>query len=162
MLIRVILIFILLSLIDLVLLLRIGQEIGFWTTLWLVVLTSVAGIALAKRQGLRTIANLNADLAAGRAPTTAMADGALILSAAALLFTPGFLTDVLGLALLIPPIRRVLRNVLTRWFQRRIIVNGFPGFASRQDGGVGTGDISSDAASPLRPVKYVKNEALHK
>jgi UPF0716 protein FxsA len=162
MLIRVIFIFILLSVMDLVLLLRIGQELGFWTTLWLVVLTTVAGIALAKRQGLRTIANINADLAAGRAPTTAMADGALILAASALLITPGFLTDVLGLVLLIPPVRRILRGVVTRWFQRRIVVSGFPASTTWENGNGGMDGVSPDAASPLRPVKHVENEALRK
>jgi UPF0716 protein FxsA len=157
-----VLIFILVPLIDLVLLLRVGQMLGFWPTLWLVILMGMLGAALARRQGLQTLARINAELAAGQVPTTPLADGALILLAAALLITPGFLTDVFGLALLIPPVRRLVRSGLTRWFQRRIAVTGFPTPSDWIEGETLHGDPKTDEPPGPRPVKHVENEAIQK
>jgi UPF0716 protein FxsA len=159
---RLVLIFILVPLIDLIVLLRIGEVLGFWPTLALVLLMGMLGAALARHQGLQTLARINAEIAAGRLPTTPLADGALILLAAALLVTPGFLTDVLGVALLLPPVRRLFRAGLTRWFQRQIVVTGFspPGDSISND--TAPGNAGFDVPTAPRPVKYVKNEATRK
>jgi UPF0716 protein FxsA len=114
--------FIALPLADLVLLLRVGGLLGFWPTCGLVVLTGIVGAWLARRQGVRTLGRVRSELAAGRMPGEDLADGALILLAAALLVTPGFLTDLLGILLLVPPARRVIRGILGRHFQRRMVV----------------------------------------
>lgn len=114
--------FIGLPLADLVLLLRIGGVLGFWPTVGVVILTGFVGATLARWQGLRTLARIQGELASGRMPGDELADGALILLAAALLVTPGFLTDLLGVFLLIPLTRRLFRGALRRYFTRRMVV----------------------------------------
>ncbi|HVP11717.1 MAG TPA: FxsA family protein [Phycisphaerae bacterium] len=159
---RLLLIFVLLAFVDLMLLIQIGQVLGLWATLALVMLTGMLGTALARRQGLQTLAHINTELAAGRAPTAALADGAVILLAAVLLITPGFLTDVLGLAMLVPPLRRLFRDLLARWFQRRVNVSGFASPTDWVPGDGLNGGSDTDAFSGPRPVKHVENEALRK
>lgn len=154
---RLILAFIFVPLVDLVVLLRIGRELGFWPTLAVVILTGVVGATLARWQGLQTLTGIQASLSAGNIPTTQLADGALILLAAALLLTPGFLTDLAGLLLLIPPARAVFRRLLGRHFKARVEMFHVQGvdlespFEDRDEVGFGGG--------PRRPMKYVKNEA---
>lgn len=114
--------FIGLPLADLILLLRIGGVLGFWLTVGVVILTGLVGATLARWQGLRTLARIQGELASGRMPGDELADGALILLAAALLVTPGFLTDLLGVFLLIPLTRRLFRGALRRYFTRRMVV----------------------------------------
>jgi UPF0716 protein FxsA len=159
---RLVLIFILVPLVDLILLLRVGQMLGFWATLWIVILMGMLGAALARHQGLQTLARINAALAVGQIPTAPLADGALILLAAALLITPGFLTDVSGLALLIPPVRRLLRSGLTRWFQRRVVVTGFCDPAGSTSDDTRSDEPHIDFPAGPRPTKYVENEAMRK
>lgn len=159
---RLLLLFIAVPLIDLIALLRVGRLLGFWPTLALVLLMGTLGAALARAQGLRTLTRINNDLAAGRMPSDALADGALILLAGALLVTPGFLTDIVGLALLIPPVRGLFRKLLTKWFRSRVVVTRIgPGGSWPADDGLGATD-SAHNGSPVRPVKRVENEALHK
>jgi len=114
--------FIGLPLADLALLFRIGGELGFWPTVGVVLLTGFAGAALARWQGVRTLTRIQGELAGGRMPGDELADGAVILMAAALLVTPGFLTDLLGIFLLIPLTRRMFRGALRRYFTRRMVV----------------------------------------
>lgn len=108
------LLFIVLPLGELALLLRVGGLIGFWPTLGLVLLTGLAGAGLARRQGFRVMAVLQAELAAGRMPGRALLDGACILVGGALLLVPGFLTDTVGFVLLLPPTRALLLRILRR------------------------------------------------
>ena len=152
---RLVLIFIAVPLLDLVVLLRIGQVLSFWPTVCLVILTGIVGATLAKHQGLRTVAEINSELSAGRMPTSQLADGALILLAGAVLITPGFLTDLFGLLLLFAPFRRLFKKALTRYFKSRIVMTAGPGPAldplnEPQDAGPESGP---------RPMKYVENEA---
>lgn len=111
-----------LPLADLVLLLRIGGVLGFWPTVGVVLATGFAGAGLARWQGLRTMARIQSELASGRMPGDELADGAMILLAAALLVTPGFLTDLLGVFLLIPLTRRLFQGAMRRYFTRRMVV----------------------------------------
>lgn len=106
---RLLVAFVVVPLIELVLLIRIGQWIGLLPTVLLVIATGLVGAALARREGMRTLLLIQADLQAGRFPVGRLLDGALILFAGALLLTPGVLTDVLGLALLVPSSRGWLK-----------------------------------------------------
>ena len=99
-------------LLELVLLIQLGQWIGLWPTLGIVVLTGVAGATLARMEGMRTLWSFRGELARGSLPSQAIFDGLAILVGAALLLTPGLLTDVVGFSLLLPPPRR--------WIQDRI------------------------------------------
>mgnify|MGYP002626396652 FL=1 len=109
-------------LVELWLLFRLAGIFGFWTTIAVVLGTGLAGAALARVQGFWALNQMRADLAQGVLPTKSLADGVLILAAGLLLITPGVLTDVLGLALLIPPTRALIRVGLKQWLAGRVQV----------------------------------------
>jgi UPF0716 protein FxsA len=119
---RLALLFTLVPLVELVILIRIGQAISLGPTLGIIILTGVVGAMLAKRQGLRTLSDIQAELAQGRVPTAALVDGLMILVAGSLLVTPGVLTDAVGFVLLVPVSRRILRQRLRRYFEKRVII----------------------------------------
>ena len=112
--------FILVPLAELAVLIAVGDWIGLVPTLILLLVVSVAGAWLAKREGMAAWRRLQLALAQGRMPTVEVTDGALILLAGALLLTPGFLSDVLGILLLLPPTRAVARRMLPRLAERRL------------------------------------------
>ncbi|WP_134725087.1 FxsA family protein [Paracoccus luteus] len=100
--------FVVLPVVEIALFLQAGALIGFWPTIGLVILSAVAGSALMRRQGAATMADMQAALRDLRDPTAPLAHGALIMLAGALLLMPGFFSDALGLALLVPPVRRAV------------------------------------------------------
>ena len=101
-------------------LLQVGHAIGVLNTLALLILVSIVGAWLAKREGLGVIRRMQRSIEAGRVPGTELVDGFLILLAAALMLTPGFLTDIVAIFLLLPPVRAVVRRELRRRVARRI------------------------------------------
>lgn len=155
---RLFLLFACVPLIDLFLLFRIGAGLGFWPTLALVLLTGVVGAALARAQGIRTIIKIHTELAAGHMPADELADGAMILLAAALLVTPGFLTDVVGVALLVPWCRRVARRVLSRHFGQRVSVMHI-GLTPAGEAPFSEPTDSGAPSSLGDGMKYVRNES---
>lgn len=162
-----ILLFIIVPAFDLWLLFQVGGVLTFVPTFGLVILTGLAGAALARRQGLQAMAKIQTELGSGRMPTRELAEGLLILLAGAVLITPGFLTDLFGLGLLIPPFRRQFLKVLTRYFEARIAMAGFRahhvGDSINRPNDAGS-FTSSPYSGPERqegspPVKHVRNEA---
>jgi UPF0716 protein FxsA len=134
--------FIVVPLIELALLIQVGQWVGVWPTVALVALTGVAGIALVRHEGIRTLANVQLELAGGRLPGRALLDGACLLVAGALLTTPGVITDVLAFALLASPTRRLAQGWLMNRMKRaveqgtlHVQMGGFPGMGGPWDGG---------------------------
>lgn len=117
---RLALLFVIVPLLELALLIQVGQVVGLGPTVLLVLATGAGGAALARREGLRTLAAIQGDLAVGRLPGTALLDGAAILFGGALLLTPGILTDVLGLSLLLPVTRRWFAARMRRWFEKQL------------------------------------------
>lgn len=105
---RLFLAFTIIPLAELYLLFRIGARIGVGTTVVIVVLTGWAGAVLARREGLRVFGQMQEKLQAGQMPTDAIVEGVVVLACGLLLITPGFMTDIGGLLLLIPPVRRAL------------------------------------------------------
>jgi UPF0716 protein FxsA len=99
---------------------QVGQWIGFLSTVGLLLLVSLVGAWLVKRQGLGVMARIREQRSAGRIPTTEAFDGALILVAGVLLVIPGFVTDAFGLLLLFPPIRAVVRRFVSRRVLREV------------------------------------------
>ena len=97
--------FLAVPLIEIGLFIQVGGLIGLWPTLLIVVLTAIAGTALVRGQGLQAVARLKRSMSELSDPSRALADGAMILFAGALLLTPGFFTDIVGFALLTPPVR---------------------------------------------------------
>jgi UPF0716 protein FxsA len=126
-LIRLSLLLIIVPLLELVLLLTLADVVGSVTTLAVVVITGISGAWLLRRQGLRTLRNIAVELHAGRLPSTDLLDGVLLLMAGVLLLTPGVLTDLVGIALLIPITRSIFRRWLVEYFKRRWRVGVFPG-----------------------------------
>ena len=112
--------FILIPLAELAVLIAVGDWIGLVPTLVLLLVVSLAGAWLAKREGLAAWRRFQLALADGRVPTVEVADGAMILLAGALLLTPGFLTDVAGVLLLLPPTRAMARRLAPRLAARRL------------------------------------------
>lgn len=117
---RLLLLFVAVPLIELALLIRIGQWIGLPATVALVVLTGVLGAALARRQGLAVIERVRGELADGHVPAGPLVDGLLILGAAAVLMTPGVLTDLVGFFCLVPAGRRWVKEHLKRRLERAV------------------------------------------
>lgn len=108
------LIFLVLPIAELAVILQVGQLIGPWYTILLLLAVSAAGAWLVKREGLGVIRRFRRQLEAGAIPGKELADGVLILFAGALLLTPGFITDCVGLLLLMPPVRAVIRASVLR------------------------------------------------
>lgn len=114
--------FVVVPVLEIWLITQIADQIGWMPALALVIGVSVAGAWLVRREGLGVIQRVRDTLRSGRMPTNDLADGAMIFFASALMLTPGFLTDAFGLALLIPPIRAVLRPPVIAFFRRRLDV----------------------------------------
>lgn len=115
---RLLLLFTIVPAIELALLIEIGRRIGTLPTLGLIVLTGLLGATLARYQGIAVLRRMQEEVAEGRLPAASLIDGAIILIAAALLVTPGILTDAVGFALLIPLTRAGIRRLLGRWIER--------------------------------------------
>jgi len=115
------LIFLAVPLVEIALFIQVGGLIGLWPTLGIVILTAIAGTVLVRSQGLSELNRLRTSFSDLRDPTEPLAHGAMILFAGALLLTPGFFTDVVGLALLAPPVRRSV----FRYTRARITVQSF-------------------------------------
>jgi len=112
--------FIVVPLAELAVIIAVGDLIGLLPTLLLLLVVSAAGAWLSKREGLAAWRRFQLALAEGRVPTVEVADGAMILLAGALLLTPGFLTDVVGILLLLPPTRATARRLTPRLAARRM------------------------------------------
>ncbi|TDI86251.1 MAG: FxsA family protein [Caldithrix sp.] len=118
--IRLLLLFTLVPLIELVLLIEIGQKIGLWNTIAIVVLTGFIGAALARSEGFGIISRIQNELASGQLPGDSLIDGALVLAGALLLLTPGLITDAFGFALLLPFSRAFVKIYLKKYFNQKI------------------------------------------
>ncbi len=144
---------------------QVASAIGVLQTIGLLFAITIIGIWLVKRQGMAVLGRLQATIAEGRVPHRELVDGFLILAAGILLIPPGFITDAIGLALLLPPVRMGIRALMMRSFRRRssIAVRVIDGFGRRVDyRDVGSRDVESrdvdlreqhqsDDAGPRRP-----------
>jgi len=101
-------------------LIAVGKVIGGWTTVALVILTGVVGAWLAKQQGLQVFRLIQLQLSRGQMPTETLIDGVLVLIGGILLMTPGFFSDAIGLILLIPYTRMIIRHLLKLWLWRLV------------------------------------------
>ena len=115
--------FIIVPIAELAVLIQIGQLIGVWWTIALLVADAILGSLLARSQGRIVWRRFNEALRAGRAPAREVMDGALVLFGGALLLTPGFLSDILGIVLLLPPTRALVRAILVRRFAGRMVAS---------------------------------------
>ena len=111
--------FLLVPLAELFVIIQVGQAFGALNTIGLLILISAVGAWLVKREGMGVWRRFQRQVESGAVPGKEIADGVMILFAAALLMTPGFLTDLLGIALLLPPVRAVVRGAFMKQAARR-------------------------------------------
>ena len=123
MLLPLVLLFIAVPLAELAVIIQVGQAIGVWWTIAILVADSILGSLLMRSQGRAVWRRFNSTLQVGRAPAREVADGVLVIFGGALLLTPGFITDILGIALLLPPSRALIRGVLARRLLHRMTVS---------------------------------------
>jgi UPF0716 protein FxsA len=119
------LVFIVLPIAEIYVIIKVGEAIGILPTIALLIVDGFVGAALARRQGAAAWQRFNEAIAAGRVPAKEVLDGAMVIVGGAFLLAPGFITDVIGLLLLIPPTRALLRGVMTRIARRRMVFTVF-------------------------------------
>ena len=151
--------FILVPIAELAVIIQVGQAIGVWWTIAILIADSILGSLLMRAQGRSAWRRFNEALQGGRVPAREVADGVLVIFGGALLLTPGFLSDIFGLLFLLPPTRAVIRRVFLRQAMKRITVSmagatmprgGAPGAAWRSDDVEGTA-VDVDPRPPGRP-----------
>ncbi|HET7455627.1 MAG TPA: FxsA family protein [Solirubrobacterales bacterium] len=122
-----IILFIVVPVAELYVIIKVGELIGVWPTLALLLADALLGSWLLKHEGRGAWRRFNQALAERRFPGREVADGALIIVGGTLLLTPGFLTDIVGVFLLLPPTRAISRRLLKRFTIGRFMVVGIPG-----------------------------------
>ncbi len=115
-----IVLFIVVPIAELALIIEIGSLIGVWWTIALLIADSILGALLMRHQGRAAWRRFQAAISEARVPARETIDGVLVISGGALLLTPGFISDFLGLLCLLPPTRAVLRRVLVARFAQRM------------------------------------------
>jgi UPF0716 protein FxsA len=123
MLLPLVLLFIAVPIAELAVIIQVGQAIGIWWTIGLLVADSLIGSWLMRHQGRASWRRFNEAVYGGRIPTREVLDGALVIFGGALLLTPGFITDILGLILLLPPSRAVVRGIVSRRIAHRMVAS---------------------------------------
>jgi len=144
-----IVLFIVVPIAELYVIIQVGQAIGLWPTLALLLADALLGSFLLKHQGRGAWLRFNEALAQRRFPGKEVVDGLLIVIGGTLLLAPGFITDIAGLILLIPPTRAIVRSVLRRFTIGRFTIVGVGVPGGGQFGGPGPG-----AAPPSRDYDY--------
>lgn len=129
---KLLLVFIVIPLIELYIILKVGNAVGFTNTLFSIILLGIIGAYLAKKQGLMVVNKVQQQLSQGLIPGNELLDGLIILAAALLLITPGLLTDLVGILLLVPffrsKIRKYLKKLLRKWLESGHVMFNFTNF----------------------------------
>jgi len=133
------LLLIVVPLVELYVIVQVAQGLGALPTIAVLLLISTVGAWLVRREGAGVFARIQQQLFGGNLPSKEIADGALIMFGGTLLLTPGFVTDAIGLGLLIPPIRAVVRDVIMKRFAARQAAGKAAFTAQFQTGGTATG-----------------------
>ncbi|MDP9420214.1 MAG: FxsA family protein [Actinomycetota bacterium] len=122
------LLFLVVPLVELYLIIQVGELISALNTIAVLILMGIVGGWLMKREGVGVLRRVRTQLQRGQVPARELVDGFLILFGGALMLAPGFLTDLLGLSLLVPPLRAMVRATLARRLQQRVGRRGGLGF----------------------------------
>lgn len=139
------LLFIAVPLIELALLIKVGEIIGILPTILLVIATAVIGVSLLKRQGLAALTKARTTVEAGEFPIESVVDGVCLLVAGAFLLTPGLLTDTVGFTLLVPAFRRNL----AKWLFDRLVGSGTIDVKTFRSGGPGPRGTPPEGPGPV-------------
>jgi UPF0716 protein FxsA len=126
-------------LLEILVLIRVGQAIGPWWTILLLVADSLLGAWLIRREGGRAFRALSEALSSGRMPARELADGILILAGGLMMISPGFVLDILGIVLILPFTRPIGRRMLTRVVSSKLLAGGYVGPGSPGFGQPGFG-----------------------
>jgi UPF0716 protein FxsA len=149
MLLPLVLLFIVVPIAELAVVIQVGQAIGVWWTVGILVVDAILGSVLMRAQGRTAWRRFNDAIAAGKIPAREVLDGALVIFGGLLLLTPGFITDFLGLLLLIPPTRALVRAVLARRLMHRMVASMSRPGVRGDDVVDGTAvDLESDRLTP--------------
>jgi UPF0716 protein FxsA len=140
----------LLAVAELYVIVQVADAIGALETIALLIVMSIVGVWLVKRAGLGVLARMQAQSARGRVPTDALIDGPLLLLAGLLILIPGFITDVAGLLLILPPTRAVLRKVFRGTLAARF-ASGATTWAGRRSWATMVVDVDSHEDPTRRP-----------
>lgn len=143
--------------IEIALFIQVGGWLGLWPTLAIVVLTAIAGTMMVKSQGAQALARLQRSFNDLTDPTEPLAHGAMILFSGALLLTPGFFTDALGFALLLPPVRRFVMAQIGKRIEVRSVVSGQQQWRSRPGDDVIDGDYQVEDDDPRPPSGWTRH-----
>lgn len=133
--------FILVPIAEIYVLIQVGQVIGAWWTVLLLIADSIFGSWLLKREGAKAWTAFRVALGEGRMPATELADGILIVVGGTLMISPGFITDVFGMVLILPLTRPLGRRLLARVLARRLLFVPGPGNVHRPGPDVVQGDV---------------------
>jgi UPF0716 protein FxsA len=117
------LIFLIVPIAELFVIIQVGELIGVWWTIALLIADSILGTLLMRAQGRSAWRRFNQAVSTGRVPAREVLDGGLVIFGGALLLTPGFLSDILGALLLLPPTRAIVRGILVRRFAGRMVAS---------------------------------------
>jgi UPF0716 protein FxsA len=123
--------FIVVPIVEIYVIIQVGQAIGPWWTILLLIADSIFGSWLIAHEGRRAWQALSVALSSGRMPSRELADGALILVGGTLMLSPGFVTDAVGMVLILPFTRPFARAALTRIVSRRLLTAARPGSGSQ-------------------------------
>jgi UPF0716 protein FxsA len=138
-----VLVFVVAPLVELAVIVQVAGTIGAFNTIGLLVVVSLVGAWLARREGIGVVRRIQAALDRGQMPSAEVADGGLILFAGALMIAPGFVSDALAILLLLPPTRALVRGPLMRYVGRRSRVTVMSGNGWR-GGRPGSGGADTD------------------
>jgi UPF0716 protein FxsA len=140
------LVFLVVPVLEIWVLIQVGEVIGGWPTVAILLADSLLGAWIVRREGRRAWRNLQGALQSGRMPDRELADGALILVGGTLMVSPGFVTDVVGIVLILPFTRPLARRLLTRAVSRRLLRTGgdAPRPGPAQQGPVVRGEVVDD------------------
>ena len=144
--------FVVVPIVEIYVLIQVGQVIGAWWTVLLLVLDSILGSWLIRHEGARAWQALRVALESGRMPARELADGALLLVGGTLMLSPGFVTDAFGAVLILPFTRPLARRLLTKVVTRRLLAREGSGSGPRNgrrpgpgsDGPVVRGEVVED------------------
>ncbi len=147
---RFLVLFLVVPIAELALLSWVGERVGFWPTVGLIVLTAVIGSSLAKHQGLSVFVRFQNKLASGSVPDRELTEGLIILISAVLLLTPGIITDAFGFLGLLPPTRALIRTFLQKRFSGALKSDRSSGFV------MSPGGAFTERSAPIEDAEIIE------
>ena len=148
--------FIIIPVIEIAVIMQVGALLGIWPTVAIVILSAWLGAKYVRQQGLATLQSVQTKMAQGEMPSGEIVTGLMLLVAGVLLVTPGFVTDVFGLSLLVPSVR----TALAKFVQKHIKVNQLGAGASFHHGASGNVYQHENTSEPFTSARASANEPL--